>query len=294
MNESSAAHPGHLAERGIRPGHLQLGADRRPGLGRAALEVVRRLGLRCLDRPFPFPRNPASTLSTGCSQPGPTPPEAFAEAFDRWMDYYERNRIEAVDAGFINLRRRTGGRNWVRIDRDRNPDPYARGGDPAGIRRRRPGRADQDDDGEDLLAMKLRCRPDLTFSQRLRPSESGWAVARTECTLDNGLRFEGDCNPAVFHLLTLCRGDLPVSGVLGADSRSTGPGRGRDPAGMPRHRPEPDDSRVPIGLPTGRWNRGMSEIQARGRRHEPRARDASAHRGDYRLRRCRVPAVPIH
>ena len=64
------------------------------------------------------------------------------------------------------------------------------------------------------MAMTLRCRPDLTFSQRLQPSESGWSVAGAACTLDGGLRFEGEINPAVFHLLTLCRGDLPVSGVL--------------------------------------------------------------------------------
>ena len=159
-----------------------------------------------------FSEEPGEYAQHWLGQPGPTRPEEFAEAFERWMDYYERNRIEAVDAGFINLRRRTGRRNWVRIDRDRNPDPYTgavilRGFAAGDVVER------IEDDGA-LLTMTLRCRPDLTFSQRLQPSESGWSVAGVECTLDGGLRYEGDFNPAVFHLMTLCRGDLPVSGVL--------------------------------------------------------------------------------
>jgi methylase of polypeptide subunit release factors len=159
-----------------------------------------------------YSEEPGAYAQHWLGQPGPTSPQEFAEAFERWMDYYERNRIEAVDAGFINLRRRTGSPNWVRIDRDHNPDPYTgavilRGFAAGDVVER------IQDDGA-LLAMTLRCRPDLTLSQRLRPSESGWSVTGTECTLDGGLRFEGDFNLAVFHLLTLCRGELPVSGVL--------------------------------------------------------------------------------
>jgi hypothetical protein len=62
--------------------------------------------------------------------------------------------------------------------------------------------------------MRFRCRPELSVSQRLQPAESGWLVTGAECTLDEGLRFQGEVNPSVFHLLTLCRGHVPLAGVV--------------------------------------------------------------------------------
>jgi SAM-dependent methyltransferase len=159
-----------------------------------------------------YSEDPAEYAQHWLGQPGPTPPEAFAGAFVRWMAYYEQNRIEAVDAGIISLRRRTGGTNWLRIDRDREPHPYS----VAAILR---GFAVHDlierlEDDEELLAMRFRCRPELFVAQRLQPAESGWVVAGAECTLDDGLRFQGEFDPTVFHLLTLCRGLVPLAGVV--------------------------------------------------------------------------------
>src|SRR5262249_34234103 len=45
--------------------------------------------------------------------------DQFIERFDRWMAYYDRLGIEAIDFGLINLRRRTAGRNWILVDTDR-------------------------------------------------------------------------------------------------------------------------------------------------------------------------------
>ena len=145
-------------------------------------------------------------------QTGPTPPDGFADDFDRWMGYYERNRIEAIDAGFISLRGAARGSNWMRVDRDAHLEQYS----GASILR---GFAAHDlvdrleDDGA-LLATALRCGPDLSVAQRLQPAGSGWAVADAECTLVGGTRFVGEVSPLVFHLLTLCRGQMPLSDVL--------------------------------------------------------------------------------
>jgi methylase of polypeptide subunit release factors len=40
--------------------------------------------------------------------------ESFLSAVDRWLDHYRREGIEAISHGVIVLRRRSGGRNWVR------------------------------------------------------------------------------------------------------------------------------------------------------------------------------------
>ncbi len=159
-----------------------------------------------------YSEDPGEYAQHWVAHPGSAPPDDVAEEFERWMAYYERNRIEAIDAGIISLRRRSGGRNWVRVDRDSDPDPYT---GEAILR----GFAAHDliehlqDDGA-LLAMRLRCRPELTISQRLEPTETGWTVAGARCTLGGGLALAGGVNPLVFHLLTLCRGQLTVAGVL--------------------------------------------------------------------------------
>lgn len=45
---------------------------------------------------------------------GESDPAAFEQALDRWLAYLEERRIEAIGYGAIVLRRRSGGRNWVR------------------------------------------------------------------------------------------------------------------------------------------------------------------------------------
>jgi hypothetical protein len=136
----------------------------------------------------------------------------FADDFDRWMTYYERHQIEAIDGGLISMRKRTGVRNWIRVDTDRDVDGPSGAGILAGF-------AGQDlvdgvGESEALLELRLLCPAEVRVSQRLGPTESGWMVERADCILGAGPRFEGEFNPLVFHLLTLCRGHLPLSAVL--------------------------------------------------------------------------------
>jgi hypothetical protein len=136
----------------------------------------------------------------------------FAEHFDRWMAYYDRQGIEAIDFGLINMRRRAAERNWIQFDVDRRHN-HPNG---TGIRA---GFAGLDlvrriEDAPSWLSLRLRCRPELRLSQRLEPGASGWKVEKAECVLGDGLQFEGEVDPVVFHLLTLCRGREPLSEVL--------------------------------------------------------------------------------
>jgi hypothetical protein len=62
--------------------------------------------------------------------------------------------------------------------------------------------------------LELMCRPDLQVSQRLKVSESGWRVDHAELSLGAGLRYHGEFTPIIFHLLTLCRGRVPLAAVV--------------------------------------------------------------------------------
>ncbi len=139
-------------------------------------------------------------------------PDRFADEFERWMAYYDRHRIEAIDFGIITLRRRATVRNWFRVDTDRDPDHCVGEGFLVGFAAH--DLMDRIGDDRMLEGVALACRPGLIVSQRLRPSDSGWSVDGAECVLGDGPRFEGEFSPIVFHLLTLCRDRLPLSEVL--------------------------------------------------------------------------------
>lgn len=136
----------------------------------------------------------------------------FAEHFDEWMAYYDRQGIEAIDFGLINLRRRSAERNWIQFDIDRRDNHPNGAGIQVGFAARDLVRRIAD--VPSWLSLRLRCRPELRLSQRLEPGASGWQVEKAECVLGDGLRFEGEVNPLVFHLLTLCRGREPLGDVL--------------------------------------------------------------------------------
>jgi SAM-dependent methyltransferase len=156
--------------------------------------------------------DPAEYAQQWLGHSGPSDPAALGSAFEQWMAYYERQRIEAVDSGIISLRRRSGGRNWLRVDQDRNPDHYSGAAIMRGFAAYDLGERMRDEGAP--LGMTLRCRPDVVVSQKLEPGASGWMVAGADCILDGGLRFEGGVSPTVFHVLTLCRGQFPVAAVL--------------------------------------------------------------------------------
>ena len=159
-----------------------------------------------------YSEDPGDYAQHWVAHPGAASPDAVADEFDRWMDYYDRNRIEAIDAGIISLRRRSGGPNWVRIDQESDPALYPGDAILRGFAAH--DLIDHIQDDTRLLAMRLRCRPEVSVSQRLEPTETGWTVAGARCTLGGGLAFDGGINPLVFHLLTLCRGQRPLSDVL--------------------------------------------------------------------------------
>ena len=72
------------------------------------------------------------------------------------------------------------------------------------------------------LESKLRCRPQLRLVQKLKPGDPGWMVDEARCMLGDGLEYIGQVDQAVFHMLTLCRGQQPLSAVLPRVAALTG------------------------------------------------------------------------
>ncbi|QEH32575.1 Release factor glutamine methyltransferase [Aquisphaera giovannonii] len=139
--------------------------------------------------------------------------ETMSDAFGRWMAHYRKIGIEAIDTGLIVLRRRAAGPNWIRFEAEKKKNQPNGPGILAAFAARdwldRIGGTP-----DDLLRLRLRSRPELRVVQRLEPGPAGWVVEDARCVIGKDLEFEGRMDQSVFLLLTLCRGEMPLSQVL--------------------------------------------------------------------------------
>jgi len=140
--------------------------------------------------------------------------EPFLGAVDRWLDYYRREGIEAISEGLVVLRRRSGGRNWVRAI-----DVPGRPSKPAGehllrlfeARDRREELADDDA----LLAMRFGLVPGLQVSRRAHGPKLADQEARVQ--LENGIGFAAPVPPALAEQLASLDDSTGLGDLVGGD-----------------------------------------------------------------------------
>ena len=132
-------------------------------------------------------------------------PRAYVAALDRWTDYYRRSGIEAIAAGGIVLRRRSGAANWVlAVDGALNRTSTC--GDHvwriieaqdwmSG------GRGDSD-----LLGATFRPAEDVRLEQHLAFRDGGMAPAEGWASLTGGFRFRAEIDQIAWHVFGLSDG----------------------------------------------------------------------------------------
>lgn len=114
--------------------------------------------------------------------------EDYGERIDRWLDYYRREGITAISYGAIVVRRRTGGRTWVRSTRL----PPGRVG-PADAHLRRLFAAQDVLDGltadDALLDRSLILVDGVAIEQELVIDGGDWAARSITLVLEDGIGF---------------------------------------------------------------------------------------------------------
>jgi methylase of polypeptide subunit release factors len=142
---------------------------------------------------------------------GETDPVAYTEALDRWLEHLARLQIDAIGYGAVVLRRREGGRNWIRTD----PLPLDRL-EPAGehilrVFEAQDALARVDDEG--LLDLALA----LTENHRLQQTlvaRGGLLVESQTLELTEGIRFAVGVDRHTVSLLPHFDGRRPLRDVL--------------------------------------------------------------------------------
>jgi methylase of polypeptide subunit release factors len=158
----------------------------------------------------------ALIIHTGSDEPLPiaaqwnrdvrTDATAYAEAIDRWLEYFEKEGIREIGFGCIVLRRRAsdGFPNWIRSTRmparrlQRSSEQLER---IFGVHDYLVGLADE----RELLDERLRVADDVTVDQRLWLGEDGWQLRAAEMSITRGMRFTAELD------------DVTTALVLGLD-----------------------------------------------------------------------------
>jgi len=123
---------------------------------------------------------------------------------DEWLAYYERLGIGRISSGAVILRRRSGGRNWIRCERA--PAGGAAGSASDQIQR---VFAAEDllhrlTDDLDLLQTSLALTPDHELQQVLHAGDGRWSVERIELRQTRGFAFTGEVDRLTASLLVGC------------------------------------------------------------------------------------------
>jgi SAM-dependent methyltransferase len=149
-------------------------------------------------------------------------PEEYADALDRWLDYYRELGVELVAYGCLVLRRRADGRDgW--LETQHLPQAALQ---PGGDHVRRLF-ATQDalralgTDG-DLLQRRLRVVADAVLTQEARRADSGWLAEGFRLRLERGLPFTAGLDATTALMVRELDGSRPLGDVLAATARETG------------------------------------------------------------------------
>jgi hypothetical protein len=137
--------------------------------------------------------------------------QTLGQRLEEWLTYHRRAGIEAISDGVISLRKRSGGRNWLRFEHT----PGRIGACGTAVER---GFAAADflteSSDEALLDSRLRLAPEVCWEQRAAPTADGWQVRVNQFYLASGLAYRGDVDRQGMMLLDRCRGERTVREVL--------------------------------------------------------------------------------
>ena len=136
-----------------------------------------------------------------------------SQLYETWMDYFERERIEAVSYLLITLRRSAGGPTWIQID-----DPPCRIAGPCGDELVRFFECRDAFSGEakveDLLSRPLRLSPQIRIEQEYAMTPDGLEMGPVRVKKTGGLQYPLAIHRNVARLLAGCDGNRTLRQLL--------------------------------------------------------------------------------
>ena len=145
----------------------------------------------------------------------------FANAYEQWMSYYEKQQIEAISGCTLIMRRRTAGDNWFCLDDSLKPTVGPIGNDVHNAFKMHDYLEAISDEG--LLDEKLLVSSALRMRQKFQPQDGAWtAGGNTEIFLAEGLRYTNTVDMYIARFLARCNGENDVRTLVGELAETLG------------------------------------------------------------------------
>ncbi len=158
-------------------------------------------------------RDAASYASTWIRHTEKAQSSDFAQRFDEWMSYYERQGIEAMSAGLISMRRSSGRANWFKADE--SPEKMlGKCGEHVVQGFKLKDFLESLAGDSDLLAACLCASPDVRLDKSYEISEEAWVETGTQLSLKRGLAYSGRADAFIAELVAGCDGRRPLRDLL--------------------------------------------------------------------------------
>jgi SAM-dependent methyltransferase len=133
--------------------------------------------------------------------------------FERWLAYYQQERIEAVSTGLITLQKVSGKKNWVRFE-----DSSARASGPFGadiaLGFELNSLLETIASDEALLNCRLRVAPRVRLEHVCEWKDAAWHICSSKLRLQGGLQYESSIDLRVAGILARCDGRSTVREIL--------------------------------------------------------------------------------
>jgi methylase of polypeptide subunit release factors len=217
--------PAHLAEGGF--AHVLVSWIRRPGEDWQAPLTRWVEGSGCdAWLLHSASEDPLTAAATWNSPLRVEKPDEYERALDRWLAYYERLEADSVAYGAVILRRRAGGRNWVRAD-DVLASPVGPSSDLILRVFENQDYLEALPEEDALLSGTFRLVERHRVEQVVRLRSGRYEVETTLLVLEDGLEFRGPVDGVVVDVLAGCNGRRPLQELVDEAAR----GHDLSPAG---------------------------------------------------------------
>jgi methylase of polypeptide subunit release factors len=156
--------------------------------------------------------DPPEYANTWIQHMYPDDEETGKRLFNQWMDFYEREKIEAISSGLVTMRRKSSSQNWFSMEDAPEKVKDECGNEIAERFERHDYLAVRSD--QDLLESRLRCSPDLRLHHECEPGAGDWRLTVSELRLKRGLTFHATTDPFIAGLVVRCDGQARLGELL--------------------------------------------------------------------------------
>jgi SAM-dependent methyltransferase len=133
--------------------------------------------------------------------------------FDRWLEYYAARGIAGIAGGNIIMRRRSGGKNWVRLDEMPRNVSASNGADVLQLFQLRDFLEKTSRD-EDFLQVRFKLAPEVRLERAYEASQGEWRRVAGRISRTSGFHYSAELDDPSAAILAHCDGKHTVSELL--------------------------------------------------------------------------------